>query len=62
MNGDGHQLARHWMSRSLAPEIPCCSRSWPLDRSFDVFCRWSDFQHHSMLVDLCDGPLTDESD
>jgi hypothetical protein len=28
--------------------------TWPQDRSFDVFCRWFDFQHHSMLVDLCD--------
>ena len=32
------------------------------DRSFDVFCRWFDFQHHSVLVDLCDEPLIDESD
>jgi hypothetical protein len=31
--------------------------TWPANRSFDVFCRWFDFQHHSMLVDLCDEPL-----
>jgi hypothetical protein len=37
-------------------------RTWPRDRSFDVFCRWFDFQHHSMLVDLCDDLLIDESD
>jgi hypothetical protein len=30
--------------------------TWPQDRSFDVFCRWFDFQRHSMLVDLCDEP------
>ncbi len=36
--------------------------TWPRDRSFDVFCRWFDFQHHSMLVDLCDEPLIRESD
>ena len=35
--------------------------TWPADRSFDVFCRWFDFQHHSMLVDLCDERLIDES-
>ena len=36
--------------------------TWPADRSFDVFCSWFDFQHHSMLVDLCDELLIDESD
>ena len=36
--------------------------TWPRDRSFDVFCRWFDFQHHSVLVDLCDELLIDESD
>jgi hypothetical protein len=36
--------------------------TWPRDRGFDVFCRWFDFQHHSMLVDLCDDLLIDESD
>ena len=34
--------------------------TWPQDRSFDVFCRWFDWQHHSMLIDLCDEPLMDE--
>jgi hypothetical protein len=32
------------------------------DLGFDAFCRWFDFQHHSMLVDLCDEPLIDELD
>jgi hypothetical protein len=36
--------------------------TWPQDRSFDVFCRWFDWQHHSMLIDLCDEPLKDEID
>jgi hypothetical protein len=36
--------------------------SWPRDLGFDAFCRWFDFQHHSMLVDFCDEPLIDELD
>jgi len=31
--------------------------AWPRDRSFKVFCQWFEYQHHSMLVDLCDEPL-----
>lgn len=38
------------------------TETWPEDRSFDVFCQWFDYQHHSMLVDLCDEPLIGESD
>ena len=34
--------------------------SWPTARSFDVFCRWFDYRHHSMLFDLCDEPLMHE--
>jgi hypothetical protein len=37
-------------------------RTWPADRSFDVFSRRFDYQHHSVLIDLCDEPLIDESD
>ncbi len=36
--------------------------TWPPDRSFDVFCCWFDYQHHSMLIDLCDEPLIRERD
>ncbi len=36
--------------------------TWPLDRSFDVFCRWFDYRHHSMLIDLCDDPLIHDVD
>ena len=31
--------------------------TWPEDRSYEMFCQWFDFQHHSMLVDLGDDPL-----
>jgi hypothetical protein len=31
--------------------------AWPRDRTFAVFSQWFDYQHHSMLVDLCDEPL-----
>ena len=34
--------------------------AWPPDRSFDVFCGWFDYQHHSMPIDLCDKPLIRE--
>lgn len=36
--------------------------TWPRDRSFDVFCRWFDYQHHSMLIDLCGESLIHERD
>jgi hypothetical protein len=36
--------------------------TWPEDLGFEVFSRWFDFQHHSMLVDLSDEPLILESD
>ena len=31
--------------------------TWPRDQSFEAFRRWFDYQHHSMLADLCDEPL-----
>ena len=34
--------------------------TWPEDRSFKAFRRWFDFEHHSMLLDLCDEPLIRE--
>ena len=37
-------------------------RTWPQDRGFEVFRRWFDFRHHSMLVDLCDDPFILEFD
>ena len=36
-------------------------KSWPQDRGFAVFCRWFEWQHHSMLIDLCDESLSDEA-
>jgi hypothetical protein len=38
------------------------STTWPSDRGFDAFCRWFGYQHHSMLIDLCDDPLIRERD
>ena len=35
--------------------------SWPEDCSYDVFCRWFDYQHHSMLIDLCQKQLRAEA-
>jgi hypothetical protein len=50
-------------SLRLAPANRGISQqTWPRDLGFDVFCRWFDLQHHSMLVDLCDEPLIDELD
>jgi hypothetical protein len=34
--------------------------TWPTDRSFDVFCHWFDYRHHSVLIDLCEETLIDE--
>ena len=34
--------------------------TWPRDRNFEAFCRFFDYQHHSMLVDLCDESLISE--
>lgn len=31
--------------------------TWPRDQSLEAFRRWFDYQHHWMLVDLCDEPL-----
>jgi hypothetical protein len=36
--------------------------TWPTNLDFDTFCRWFDFQHHSMLIDLCGEPLILKSD
>ncbi len=36
--------------------------TWPTNRSYEEFCRWFDVQHHSMLIDLCDELLIDDSD
>lgn len=30
---------------------------WPRDRSLAAFSQWFDYQHHSILVDLCGEPL-----
>ena len=34
---------------------------WPSDRGFRVFKQWFDFHFHSVLFDLCPGPVIKES-
>ena len=31
--------------------------TWPQNRGVEVFAQWLDFQHHSMLIDLCEALL-----
>jgi hypothetical protein len=31
--------------------------TWPQDLGFETFRYWFAFEHHSMLVDLCEDPL-----
>jgi hypothetical protein len=31
--------------------------SWPQNRSYEVFCQYFEFEHHSMLFDVCEDPL-----
>ena len=31
--------------------------AWPSDRSFRVFKQWFKYTFHSVLLDLCDGPI-----
>lgn len=51
-----HELCEEIFEEQLAGWYTETS-TWPQDRSYDVFCHWFDYQHHSMLVDLCDDPL-----
>jgi len=51
-----HALCKEIFEEQLAGWYTDTS-TWPRDRSFEVFCQWFDYQHHSMLVDLCDEPL-----
>lgn len=32
------------------------SSSWPQNRGYEVFCEWFEYQHASMLLDLCNEP------
>jgi hypothetical protein len=36
--------------------------TWPQGRSLEAFSRWVDFQHHSMLIDLCTDPRIHDAD
>ena len=51
-----HELCGEIFEEQLAGWYADTS-TWPRNRSFDVFCHWFDYQHHSMLVDLCEEPL-----
>jgi hypothetical protein len=33
---------------------------WPEDQSYEVFCQWFEYEHHSMLFDLGEEPLIRE--
>ena len=63
--GDIHKVLRELCEEIFVEQLAGWFRdeeTWPRDRSFDMFCRWFDFQHHSMLVDLSGEPLIDEPD
>ena len=34
--------------------------AWPSQRDLDTFDRWFDWSLHSVVIDLCDGPLLGE--
>ena len=62
---DVHEVLRELCDEIYVEQLAGWFRdeeTWPRDRSFDMFCRWFDFQHHSMLVDLSGEPLIDEPD
>jgi hypothetical protein len=31
--------------------------AWPVDRSFDTFVHWFEYAFHSVIFDVCAGPL-----
>jgi len=59
-NEDGAEALRELSEEIFEEQLAgwyADNSTWPPDRSFEVFCRWFDYQHHSMLVDLSDEPL-----
>ena len=36
--------------------------AWPPNRDFPVFKQWFEYHFHSVLLDLCDGPVSREGD
>lgn len=36
--------------------------AWPQDRDFAMFQRWFDIDLHSIVEDLCAGPIVDDED
>jgi hypothetical protein len=62
---DVHDVLRELCEETFVEQLAGWFRdeaTWPQDLGFDVFCRWFEFRHHSMLVDLADEPLIDELD
>ena len=49
-----HELCEEVLEEQLAGWYADTS-TWPRNPSFDVFCHWFDYQHHSMLVDLSEN-------
>jgi hypothetical protein len=56
LSGGGNKLCEEIFEEKLAGWYEDAS-TWPRNRSYEVFCHWFDYRHHSMLVDLCDEPL-----
>jgi len=59
-NGEVAEVLREWCGEIFVEQLAgwySDTSTWPQDRGFDAFCRWFDYQHHSMLVDLCEEPL-----
>ena len=55
-----HDLCQEIFTEQLAGWFTDTA-SWPKDRSYDVFCQRFDYQHHSMLIDLCQERLKAEA-
>ena len=54
-----HDFCRSIFEEQLASWIPD-DTLWPIDRSFDVFCRWFAVSSHGTVIDLSPEPLVIE--
>ncbi len=51
---DVHEVLRELCEEIFVEQLASWFRpeeTWPRDLGFGAFCRWFDFQHHSMLVE-----------
>jgi hypothetical protein len=58
---EAHGYLRHHWREIFEEQLDGWYRvpsAWPVDRTFDRFNRWFEYRFHSMLVDLCDEPVT----